>query len=933
MRRHRSIEMTALVDEGGEEEPLPPSPVDKPDLLSAEERAAASPRRSFGVMLLGCLLVAVMVVALLLRRLPEESSMASGHSNNSSSGGSGLVPPVPDNTAAASAEMCWHTEPVGNRLYNATSAAQPGNTTFYVGGTILLSDGRSFANGVLEVTGGKLVSVRYLSNGSAVDVHGLLPPMQESAVRSGDVVSSAGSYVTAGLVDMHNHGGVYSFPVDLAATQDGNEETNAVFPQLRSIDGIDPEDRAYDGMLSGGVTTVQTLPGSGNVMGGQAFQLKLRGKRVEDMLISEAEGGVLALKMACGENPKHTYGPRHNTPMSRMGSAWLMRDRFYAAARLLADSDNACPGSDLPVREDTLKLQPLVRLLRGTARLHVHCYKVLDMEMVIRLSHEFGFNITAFHHAADGYKIADILRREGIGVASFADLWGYKYEAYDGSTQQTTLLTEAGVKTALKSDHPVLNSRYLLHEAGKAHYYGMPAHHALAAVTSVPAELIGLQHKLGSLRAGLDADFVVWDRHPLRLAAKPTRVVIDGRTVFRRSQPASILPGTATDGPHELAYDGSAPCSGSHSALFIANGRLWLPEASQWTSADASVYVVDGNIQCLGSSCVYPGGDCAFFNASGGYITPGLIESMSSIGLLEIGQENSAGDGYIHGSPSQLVELRAVDGVRMGTRHTRSAWRAGVLTTVSAPLGHRLVRGQSVAFHTLGELLDDALLLSSAAALHATVSDRARTDHDLRSSISGQILMLRQMLAKNDESTPSIQNVIDGTIPLVVSADQKDIILALVRLKADFPALKMVIEGGAEAWMVAAQLAAANVGVILRSRTPNSRFETAHVRDDAAALLHAAGVKLGLAVEHHDNSRWLRWEAGFAVDGGLPYAAAMAAITSNIADMYGLPDGVGRLTATKAANFVVWNGEPLTFDGRPALVVVGEQARCNPRQA
>lgn len=353
------------------------------------------------------------------------------------------------------------------------------------------------------------------------------------ANKEGREIDCAGQIVTPGLVDMHSHIGVYPVPTG-SARQDGNEMSNPLTPQVRAVDSFDPEDASIARAVAAGVTTALVLPGSGNAMGGQALYIKLFGRSTAEMTIP---GAPRAMKWAMGENPKRAYGSKGQLPMSRMGHAWLLRQRMTEARDLRHQQDawdrkypSGAP-ADGPARPFRAELEPLVALLRGQVLLHVHCYEVHDMETLFRVADEFGFKVAAVHHALEAWKIPKTLAERGVAAAIFSDLWGFKLEALDGSVYAPKILQESGVQLALKTDHPVIDAQYLMFEAAKAHHYGLGEQAALQAVTRNPARSIGLGDRIGTLEAGKEADIVLWDRSPLALGAKPLRVFVDGHEV------------------------------------------------------------------------------------------------------------------------------------------------------------------------------------------------------------------------------------------------------------------------------------------------------------------------------------------------------------------------------------------------------------------
>lgn len=339
------------------------------------------------------------------------------------------------------------------------------------------------------------------------------------------VIDAAGKIITPGLVDMHSHIGVYAAP-SAKGNQDGNEMTSPTTPAVRALDAFDPEDPAIARTLAGGVTTALILPGSGNIVGGQAFYVNLYGKTVADMAILNPPR---SMKWALGENPKRVYGSKGQLPMSRMGNGWVLRKMLFEASDL-RDSQDRFDKEMTHTGQRPFKpeLEPIVALLRGEVLLQVHCYEVHDIETLIRISHEFHFKIAAIHHALEAWKVPELLKADDIGVATFADLWGYKLEAYDASVHGPQILVDAGLTVALKSDHPVIDSKWLINEAAKAHYYGVPEQTAIQMVTRNPAKLIGLSDRLGTLEVGKEADVAVWPGNPLAIGAQPERVFVRG---------------------------------------------------------------------------------------------------------------------------------------------------------------------------------------------------------------------------------------------------------------------------------------------------------------------------------------------------------------------------------------------------------------------
>lgn len=378
------------------------------------------------------------------------------------------------------------------------------------------------------------------------------------------IVRAEGRFLTPGLIDTHSHMGVYPMPsVDPHA--DGNEMTDPTTPYVFSEHAFWPQDPSIDDAVAGGVTTIQVLPGSGNVIGGRAVVLKLRPRR--EARAMRFPGAPFGLKMACGENPKRVYGSRNQQPMSRMGNVFKMRQAFlqaktYADKRARyerqiavwrerleaarADSAVEPPGEEpAPVPRD-LGLETLADVLEGRVKVHIHCYRADEMLLMLSLAEELGFDIASFHHATEAYKIADVLGARGVSASVWADWWGFKLEAYDAVEANAAILEVAGGQPIIHSDSPMGIQR-LNQEASKALYAGrrlgldVEPDQALKWITKNPAEALGIADKVGTLEVGKMGDVVLWDRDPLSIYARADLVVIDGVIVHDRSQPRKTM--------------------------------------------------------------------------------------------------------------------------------------------------------------------------------------------------------------------------------------------------------------------------------------------------------------------------------------------------------------------------------------------------------
>jgi imidazolonepropionase-like amidohydrolase len=350
-------------------------------------------------------------------------------------------------------------------------------------------------------------------------------------------VDGTGKFVTPGIIDIHSHIGVYSAPGTFAES-DGNEATNPVTAQVWAEHSFWPQDPQIPLAIAGGVTVIQALPGSANLIGGRSAVLRLVPSRsVQEM---KYPGAPYGLKMACGENPKRVY--QNSGPSTRMGNMAGYRAAFIEAERYRRTWDTWLKDrkGDPPTRD--LKLETLADVLRGRILVQNHCYRADEMEQMIDLGKEFGFHIRTFHHAVEAYKIADVLAREGVAAAVWADWCCFKMESFDAVPQNAALIQQAGARAIIHSDDAIGIQR-LNEEAGKAMYAGRQAgipvtrEQAIRWITANPAWGLGIDSLTGTLEPGKAADVVLWSGDPFSVYSKAEQVYNDGWLVYVRHEP------------------------------------------------------------------------------------------------------------------------------------------------------------------------------------------------------------------------------------------------------------------------------------------------------------------------------------------------------------------------------------------------------------
>ena len=395
------------------------------------------------------------------------------------------------------------------------------------------SDGAAHHDVVIKNAIVMTVTHGNVTNGSVYIRDGKIAAVGETvnAPASATVIDAAGKYLTPGIVDSHSH---------IALDDDVNEATSPITPHMMMKDAFDYQDKAIYRALAGGVTTSLLLHGSANMIGGQAVVIKHKyGAPRDEMLFPNAPRSI---KFASGENPKRVYGSRDQLPSTRMGNFAVQRQALVEAQDYMREWDSYNEkvkrgDKDASPPKRDLKLEALADVLRGKIMVQIHIYRSDEMLTEIAMAKEFGYKIRAFHHALEAYKVADQLAENNIAIATFADWWGYKQEAWDAIPWNATMSMRKGVRVAIKSDSEDYTRR-LNQEAAKAiRYGGATEDEALKMITLNPAWIVGVDDRVGSIDVGKDADLVIWDGYPLSSYGVPEKVLIDGDVYFDRSQP------------------------------------------------------------------------------------------------------------------------------------------------------------------------------------------------------------------------------------------------------------------------------------------------------------------------------------------------------------------------------------------------------------
>ncbi|MBW3628875.1 MAG: amidohydrolase family protein [Gemmatimonadetes bacterium] len=400
----------------------------------------------------------------------------------------------------------------------------PSTPTLIRGGTILTAAGDVIPGGQVLMVDGKIAAV-----GAHVD-----------APAGVTVVEATGKYVTPGLIDDHSHLGAGPSPA-VPALANVNERTNPSTPEVWVEHSVWPQDPGFNRARAGGITTLQILPGSANLIGGRSVVLRnVPARTVQEM---KFPGAPYGMKMACGENPKRVYATRG--PSTLMGNVAGYRAAFIRAREYKKRWDDwekaGRDSTKIPALD--LGMETMKGVLEGTILIHNHCYTAEQMQIQMDVFREFGVRPRSFHHAVEAYKIADLLARDSVSVSIWADWWGFKMEAWDAVNANLALVQQAGARAIVHSDDANGIQR-LNQEAAKGMLAGreigiqVTDDQAIRWVTANPAWALGIQDRVGTLEAGKIADVVVWDRYPFSVYARAEKVFIDGALVYDRTDPS-----------------------------------------------------------------------------------------------------------------------------------------------------------------------------------------------------------------------------------------------------------------------------------------------------------------------------------------------------------------------------------------------------------
>lgn len=381
---------------------------------------------------------------------------------------------------------------------------------YIIGGRIMPMTGDEIPEGVLRIIDGKIAQI------------GRKGELEIKPEDNEQVLIAKDGLIMPGIIEAHCHMGITEEKKGMEG-DDCNETVNPITPFLRSLDAINSMDAAFDDALRAGITSAMIGPGSANVVGGTFTFLKTCGRTIDDLVVLEPA----AMKIAFGENPKVNYSGQGKSPSTRMAIAAMLREELFKAQRYY---EKKCAG--MKREEEDFCYECWIPVFEGKIPLKAHVHRADDIQTAIRIAKEFGLDMT-LDHCSEGHLIAEKVKESGYPCIVGPDLASRsKIEVQNMAFKTAGILNEAGVKTAITTDHPVSLIQSLPICAGLAVKSGMKEEEALRSITIYPAEICRVSHRVGSLQVGKDADIAIFSDSPLKVETKTICTIIDGKIVY-----------------------------------------------------------------------------------------------------------------------------------------------------------------------------------------------------------------------------------------------------------------------------------------------------------------------------------------------------------------------------------------------------------------
>ncbi len=800
-------------------------------------------------------------------------------------------------------------------VLSAQSLAVRGDRVYTVSGNVI-------ENGVILIEDGKIARI-----GQGIDV-----PSDATVVEAAVVIP--------GLIDMHTHVGVYSVPM-VDENSDGNEMTNPITPAVRAFDSFNWDDPAIAAGRAGGVTTVISRPGSGNIIGGTSVAVKLKDAPPDEMVLRE----VADLKMAIEGNPIGVYGGRGQMPSTLMGVYHLARKAFVEAEEYAAswekyenereDDEDATP----PARD--LGKEAMVMAMRREIPTHIHVATASEIMSAIRLADEFNLNLSLCH-SYYAHLLVDALadRKDDLHINIGPPMFFSYYDNALTFKNGPAILADAGYRVSLQTDALGGSQQNLRHLAMLSVRYGMQEEDALRAITLAPAEAMDLEERVGSIEVGKDADLVLLDGEPFDMLSEIQTVVIDGNVEFEREM---------VDKPDLSSFTVADRSLTIPDGIDEAN-RIAVRGGTVFTMAGdpivgGTVLIEDGKITRVGQGLSVPNG-YAVIDATGFVVMPGLVSPRSYVGIGSNWRRQSHIDETSKPVVPAMEVIHAVEPHAPQFSHAREL---GVTSALVTPGDRNVIGGRGSVLKMSGVVVDEMILRNNATMV-VGLGRSSKRENKSPTTRMGVAALLRETLVKaqeymrkvdaHDEDDDPLKRDLDmeallpvlrGETPVLIHAERRDDIYTALRIADEFN-LNIILDGATDAYKLVDEIRSREIPVILENLFRGvGSIEDEGFNQNMPALLADAGVRV--AFRPRINSGWttpgsaspggdMLEIAAFAVKNGMDPDAALRSVTIDAATIIGVDDRVGSIERGKDADILILRGHPLQTLAVPEAVFV-----------
>ncbi len=754
-----------------------------------------------------------------------------------------------------------------------------------------------------------------------------------------DVKEIQANIVIPGLIDIHSHAGVFTLPL-VEENMDGNELTNPITPQLRALDSFNFGDPNLKKALSGGVTTIVSRPGSANVIGGTSIAVKLKDAPPEQMILKE----ICDLKMTIEYNPVEFYGSKNQMPSSMMAVYFLARKAFIEAQDYMKnwekyENDKKEGKKEIPPKRDIGK-EALVMALKKEIPVHIHVITASEIMSAIRLADEFNLQLS-LAHAPFAYLVVDeLVKRKDVHL-NIGPTQLFVYNKDDLRLRNNSaILANAGIPISIQADTVGEFQSNLLYLAAMSVRYGMKKMDALKAITIHGAKGVNLDHRIGSIEKGKDADLVILNGEPFEMTTSVEIVLIDGKIEYQNDEAGLMRFQTSIpDSLEQLILPSGFKNPKRYAVKFNTAFTMAGPPMT-----DGVILINDGKIEKIGKDIKIPEG-LVVIDASKFVVMPGLVSSRSYNGIGVNWRKVRSIDETARSIVPEMEVKHAIDPQSPDFTFAR---QLGVTTALVTPGNKNVIGGRGCIIKTSGSVVDEMVIRERAVMVFG-MGDSAKRKNQMPSTRMGIVSLLRETLTKAKEyqerkemeknrrkasdnySMEALLPVLKREMPVMFHCERQDDILAAIRIAEEFN-LRMILVGATDAYKVVEEIKKRDIPVVLERVYRRSQWpDDIDFSPKNPSILASSGIRVAFKPE--EGGLWSRpsvvWGGGdlleiaaLAVKHGMVEEAALRAVTLDAAEIIGMNDKVGSLEPGKDADFLILNGHPLRVRSLPQAVFI-----------